>query len=314
MAEAISGWQKATLSPGSRTSRASMAGWMSASWTGLPAAMVAAAHSSPRRQPASAATTSSSVWVRAGSSDSRVVKDCLSRSPTGSRSGSGSSGRNVAGSSVSASGLPAASASSRPRTSSGSCGATRSSSDRDVSASSAPTARPGIPDHSNGLSAPSRREKTIAIGSAAMRRAANASTSAEARSSQCASSATTSTGAWAAATASSSSAASATRYRSARTCSSRPSAARSRSRCSPGSPATSPRTGRRSWCSPANGTLASARTPLQVSVFISRRVASRWASASRVVLPMPGSPCSSRAAPEPAAARSSRAVTTATSR
>ena len=126
------------------------------------------------------------------------------------------------------------------------------------------------------------------------RRAAKASASSEARSSHCASSAATSSGPSSDSTESRVSTAIPVSSASGGTGFSEiAKAPRSASACRAGSPATRSSTGRSSWCSPANARSRSDSRPTAANTRIPADLASPAASASRTVLPTPGSPRSS---------------------
>ena len=156
----------------------------------------AARHTSTGSPVGSAAATSSSDRVSAGSASSRRRKPCSIRAgtarPTSPNPPASCAGLSPRGSSSSASGLPFVSATIRSRTCSSSRNPTAERSSARASWSGKPrTSRSASP---RNCSPGSRAAKISPTGSASSRRAANASTCADARSSHCASSTTHSSG------------------------------------------------------------------------------------------------------------------------
>ena len=163
------------------------------------------------------------------------------------------------GSSSSASGLPPVSATiwSRTRASNGPA-STESSSARASASGSPPTTSSGSPPRSPpGARVPN----TTPTDSAPSRRAANASTCADARSSHCASSTRHTSGCFAAASASRPSTASPTRNRSGTGPALMPNAVRTAAACGPGSTSSRSSSGAHTWCSPAKASSISDWTP-----------------------------------------------------
>ena len=144
------------------------------------------------------------------------------------------------------------------------------------------------------------------IGSASMRRATKASTSAVKRSSQCTSSATSSSGPSAARSRTRFSAASATDIGSSTSVSAWPNAPSRESRCDAGRSSACFMTGRSIWWRPAKGRWASDGTPDVVRTAIPRPRANVAAAATSDDFPMPGSPSTRRRAPR--SSTESRAV------
>ncbi len=243
---ARAGGGSAARRPTTVTSRASIAG------SSVPRTFSPAVRASLTDARSLRAAISSSRRVGSGSSPTWAANACSSRAVSGSHAGSsvpGCSWAVASGSSTSASGLPAASASRRERTSGSKPGATESSSSAEA-ASSRPSSRSsGKPPPSK----PSRIAPRIRIGSDSSRRATKASTSSVERSSQWASSTTITTGAGVATSLSTLSVASAIRNRSGVSRSVMPNAARTAWRCGGASVSRRSRTPTSSWCRPANG-------------------------------------------------------------
>jgi hypothetical protein len=168
-----------------------------------------------------------------------------------------------------------------------------------------PSTRSSVnPGAAKAASAGSRIANSVTIGSWSIRRAANTNASADAWSSQCASSSTQRTGCSAAAAARSPSVAAYAEKRSGFSISSSASAACIAFDCGSGSPRIRPMTGPTSSCNAANGSSASDSTPR------ARRTrnpsAASTACSSSAVLPTPASPRKTRAPPLPPAASSRR--------
>jgi len=259
----------------------------------------------PASSPGNRAATSGLSATAASSSASRADRastpnwaaiTAVSRSVSGS--GSAVQRRPAAGSaaitfdsSISASGLPLAWASTcsraRPR---GGCGC-RSSS----------RAASGVPNGGRIISGTSRSNPAGAVvpraassstsGSDSHRRAANASASSDAGSSHGASSTATSTGPSSARPDSSVSTAIPVSRASGGTGSGASANAPSSAwACRSGRSGTRSRTGRSNWCSPAKASSRSDSRPVTASTRSPAAPARRVTSASRTVLPMPGSP------------------------
>lgn len=278
--------------------------------------MAPAARISPRSPPWSIAANSSRLLVCTGILAARVPNDLSSRAVSGSGVGRrkrppSSSVPSNTGSSIRASGLPPVCSCNCARTAGASCRPCASRSDLAAASSRPPSVSSGSPASSKKLSMLSRLAMSTTIRSCSTRRATKASTSAEERSSQCASSITTSREVGWAASDNSSSTASAIKNRSgASAASSIPKAVKSAARCGLGSRSACASIGHTSWCNPANGSGASDCTPVALSTRIPVSSARRQAASSRVDLPIPGSPRMSNTAPRsatPSTSSSSRA-------
>ena len=137
-------------------------------------------------------------------------------------------------------------------------------------------------------SAGTRAAKTSPTDSMPSRRATNARTWAEARSSHCASSTTQTSGRSAAASASTLSTARPTKNRSGTGPSCNPKVIRSALRCGAGSPSSSSRMGAHSWCNAANASSTSDWTAVTPMTRQSAARPARYSSSA--VLPTPASP------------------------
>ena len=220
---------------------------------------------------------------------------------SGSGPASSSIDRIAAGSSTSASGLPAASRRTRSRVLAERSGAYCRSSASEAARSSGATSSSSSPAPT--IASP-RTANSATIGSAPSRRATNVSTSTVGTSSNWASSATSTSGPSEAASVMSSRAASAMRKGSAIPASSSPNAASRLLRWTRPSSSSLGRSGESNWCRPANGRCASHCTPRVESTVIARSRARSTTAPSSVDLPMPASPRTMLALPMPFAARS----------
>ena len=217
-----------------------------------------------------------------------------------------SAGVNPRGSSSSASGLPRVSARIRSRTRSSTRPGIAGLQQRaGVGARRGPSTRSSGSPASSSAAAGSRTAKTIAMRSASRRRATNASTCAEARSSHCASSTRHTSGRASAASASRLRTARATRKRSGALPSCRPNATPSASCWGAGSAPIPSSSGAHRWCRPANASSISACTPTARAT--RHPVACSATNSSRAVLPMPASPRSTSTALSPMRMRCSSA-------
>ena len=275
----------------------------------------AARHTSTGSPAGSAAAMSISDRVSAGSAASRRRKPssiragtgCAPASPNPPVSWAGSSPR---GSSSRASGLPFVSARIRSRTCS-------SSRNRTTEPSSVRASWSGRPRTSRSASPPncspgSRAAKISPTGSASSRRAANASTCADAWSSHCASSTTHNSGRSSATSASNVSTASPTRNRSGAAPARSPNAISSASRCGPGRPSVRSSSGAHSTCKLANASSISDSTPTARATRISAAAPTTYSSSAD--LPTPASPRTTSARPHPDRRPSSRPSSAARSR
>ena len=256
------------------------------------------------------AATSRASRVREGSRPMRPSNARCRLSPGGSGSSSAitpprCSGVSSAGSSISARGLPAAASTRDSATSEGSAGSTSLSRSRAASRSSPGSGSRSIPGRSNACGSPVRAAASMTIGLSSRRRAANPRHSADAGSSQWASSTISSSG----------------RSRAAFDSSPRnPAQAAKRSPWVGGPSASAPSiaadwgsgrsempSSRRSpnSASAENGRLDSASRPDVRSCRMP--VASLATASSSAVLPAPASPCTSIAPPLPSPAPASSA-------
>ena len=237
-----------------------------------------------------------------------------SRAVNGSASGSSSRpascpSDNAAGSSSSASGLPAASARSRSRTHGVASGADRPSSTDADSWSSPPRTSSPSPGASNRRRSPSRAANMITRPSAPSRRAVNTSEAADGTSSHWASSTRHRRGHSSAAAASSESTPAETRKRSAPRLGARPRAPSTASRCGSGNFARYPTIGRTKLWRPAKSRSDSPCTPVTFRTLSSS--ARSAAHCSSEVLPVPASPRRTSAPLLPSEAPSRRPSITA---
>lgn len=140
------------------------------------------------------AATSRAVRAGSGRAATRAVNARSRRSPSGAVGPRPPWSAVTPGSSISASGFPAACSRIRSRAAGARPGAVESSSSAAACPESLPAVITGSPASRRGEGSPSRRAAIMTMGSDSIRRATKARTSALARSSQCASSATTSSG------------------------------------------------------------------------------------------------------------------------
>ena len=267
----------------------------------------------------SVAATSSRRCAASGSTRTRVKNADSTLSDKGRASGSGSvpaswPAVSPRGSSSNASGLPPVCSTSCSRTAAATGRPAPSSRDAAAARSSPPSVTDGNPVPSSPPRSAVLVPARIAIPSAPSRLATNKSASADAASSQCASSIRHNSGPSSAAAASNDRQPANTRNRSLPPSSDRPSARPSARPCGAGISGSRSRIGPSSWCRAAYGSSDSDATPRAARTRIPS--ARARASANRAVFPAPGSPrmIRTRLSERRAASRSSATRTHSASR